>query len=185
MEWNNWIERQYSVPDAGSYTVVEWAEEFIRDGIIPEFKKRGYSLAKNQYHSTNTLLNFLYRFDKNQYGRHNTTYSGDYGRQMNYMMEDLIFYLDFKCGPWMWDKLKRDFQINHFADDSEFAERLWTELPTVLFYLIDIDASPITNDVYDRTSWLDSDEDDDIRRTIDPYLLEYGKDRHRPQSNDI
>jgi hypothetical protein len=182
--WREWLHRRYST-DYGTYTVIEWVESLVYEGISDMFQKAGYIYSRSKHETVNTLLNYIYRFDIHSPRRLPTQYLGEYGRNLSYTSNDLEFYLEHKCPPCAWDTLKKEYTIQHFADDSDFAERLWIELPSFLFFQIDIDKSGATEELYSRIAWLESDDSEEgdfnvvKRRGVDPYLLDYGKNRYK------
>lgn len=111
-------------------------------------------------------------------------YIGKHGRKMNWSNEDYCYFLDFKCKQFVWERLRENFPIEHFSDDSDFAQRLWIQIPSAVFFMVDLKSSLSSDELEERIAWLDSDDEDDRgqqKKTnkVDPYLLDYGKDRYK------
>lgn len=183
-KWNKWLNILYEADDGKKYTVSQWVECFIREGLVPEMKKCGYAFPTNEHGVVNSLLNFLFHFENSYHDMTQCQYIGKHGRKMNWSNEDYCYFLDFKCQPLVWEKLHEKFPIEHFSDDSDFAQRLWIQIPSAVFFMIDLKNSLSTNELEEQLAWLESDDEDDgmqqkRKKKVDPYLLDYGKDRYK------
>lgn len=183
--WNNWLGRQYRANDGEFYSIVEWTETFIHDGLLPEMKKRGYVFPTNEQGIVSSFLNFLFHFERSYNTQSQCKYIGSHGRKMEWSNEDYSYFLDMKCTTEVWDKLRMKFPIEHFADSSDFADRLWTDMPSAVFFMIDLKNSPSSDELSEHLAWLDSDDEESSSgqhkkvNKIDPYLLDYGKDKYK------
>ena len=61
--------------------------------------------------------------------------------------ELLDFYLAYKCPKAFWDSLRSKVFVERYADDSEFANRIWNDLPMIVYWHIDHDKSAATNEL--------------------------------------
>jgi hypothetical protein len=183
--WTKWLQYRYGSPysyhedangeeyNIGTATVVDWAKELLYNGIAPYFERKGYMFYKNKNLILNILLNYLYRNEGTLSG-YWAGYNGRPGGYMKHTNDDMEYYITNKCPLEFWKKLRKDYAIEHFADDSLFAERLWNDLPN----LKDSNAS---EDLVDHLAFDDGgDSDEDYNTTarradVDPYLMEYGK----------
>lgn len=190
--WTNWLQYEYDSPysyhenadgdecDIGTATVVDWAKELFYNGIAPYFQRQGYMFYKNKNLILNSFLNYLYRKEGTPSG-YWSGYNSRPGRIMKHTNDDMEFYITHKCPPEFWKRLRRDYPIEHFADDSLFAERLWDDLPWFMFFQINLKESNASEDLADHLAYEDGgDSDEDYNTTarradVDPYLMEYGK----------
>jgi hypothetical protein len=69
------------------------------------------------------------------------------------------FYLAYKCPKTFWDSLRSKVFVERYADDSEFANRIWDDLPMIVYWHIDHDKSTAT-DEYDHM-FLDPEDEND------------------------
>jgi hypothetical protein len=187
--WNKWVRWTYLGNDGEKYTVVEWVESFIHDGLVPEMKKRGYVFPTNEQGIVNSFLNFIFHFQNSYNSKKKCQYIGKHGRKMDWSIDDYSYFLDNKCPQFVWDKLLENFPIEHFSDESEFSKKLWSEIPSAVFFMLDLKNSPATEELEERLAWLDSDDEDEgwqqrKKNNIDPYLLDYGKDRYKYAESD-
>jgi hypothetical protein len=189
-KWNKWMERLYYTDDGEKYTVTQWMESFIHEGLVPEMKKCGYAFPTNENHIVNSFLNFLFHFENSYDAMTECQYIGKHGRKMSWSQEDYIYFLDYKCPLSVWEKLRKKFPIEHFSDMGDFADRLWIQIPSTVFFMVDLAYSMSSNELQSRIAWLDSDEEEGgggqqkKRNKVDPYLLDYGKDRYKYTESD-
>lgn len=184
--WNTWLQYRYGSPyayhecDIGTATVVDWAKDLLYNGISPYFESKGYMFYKNKNIILNSLLNYLYRKEGTPSG-YWSGYNSRPGRIMKHTQDDMEYYITYKCPPEFWNSLRKSYPIEHFADDSLFAERLWDDLPWFMFFQINLKESNATEDLADHLAFDDGgDSDEDYNTTarradVDPYLMEYGK----------
>jgi hypothetical protein len=73
--------------------------------------------------------------------------------------ELLDFYMAYKCPSEFWLTLRSKVFIERYADDSEFADRIWDDLPMIVYWHIDHDKS-IAIDELDHM-FLDPEDEND------------------------
>ena len=183
-KWNRWMSLMYEADDGEKYTVAEWVESFIRKGLFPTMKKCGYAFPTNEQGVINSFLNFLFHFENSYNSMTQCQYIGKHGRKMDWSQEDYSYFLDDKCQDFVWERLCEKFPIEHFSDDSDFAQRLWIQIPSTVFFMVDLKNSPATDELENRLTMLDSDDEEGAGQQkkkikVDPYLLDYGKDRYK------
>jgi hypothetical protein len=188
-QWNNWMKRKYWADNGEKYTAAEWVESFIHEGLVPEMKKRGYVFPTNEQGIVNSFLNFLFHFENSYHSQTHCKYIGKHGRKMEWSQEDYSHFLDKKCPYFVWERLRERFPIEHFSDNEDFADRLWTEIPSTVFFMLDLKESPSTDELEGLLAWLDSDDEEDggqqrKKKFVDPYLLDYGKDKYKYVETD-
>jgi uncharacterized membrane protein YgcG len=194
-EWYLWLQMRYRSPytyhtdedgekeDGGSCTIAGWARALIYDSIIPRLSDKGYVFCKYRKDLLNAFLNYLFRVD----GTPSGFYSGYTGRPPHTVTctrDDMDFYITHKCPIDFWAHLRKEHAIERFADDSIFADRLWADLPWFIFYQINYDDSPATEELIELLEFEDGEDNEDYntvarRSDIDPYLMEYGKKRNK------
>ena len=69
------------------------------------------------------------------------------------------FFLAYKCPQEFWDTLRSKVFVERYADTSDFANRVWNDLPMIIYWHIDHDKS-IATDELDHM-FLDSDDEND------------------------
>ena len=185
--WRQWLQSPIALEDGTSITVQEWAQELILYGILPHFQQVGYILHYNPHEAIETFLNFLYRF-KNNYKKnvHSCSYRGKKGDPVNYLNDDFEFFCTKKCPPSFWSSLQYDFSIPIYADNSDFATKLWMDIPYFIFYLVDIAHSNAKQELEEHLAWYDEEEEDTTnkkKKDIDPYLLDYGGPKYKNYDN--
>lgn len=185
--WNSWIRGYYRTEGGEYYTVAQWVESLIYEGLVPEMKKRGYVFSTNDQGVVNTFLNYLFHFENSYHTMKECRYIGKHGREMDWCTEDYAYFLDYTCPPFVWEQLREQFPIEHLSDESDFSQRLWNDIPFAVFFMLDLKNSPSSSDLENRIAWLDTDEDEEQQRRrhiTDPYLLDYGKDRYKYTESD-
>jgi len=193
-DWYLWLQCRYRSPytyhtnedgeeeDGGSCTIAEWARSLIFDAIVPRLMKKGYMFFKYRKDVLNAFLNYLYRMDGVPSG-YFSSYTGRPSHTVTCTRDDMDFYITYKCPPDFWARLRKEYAIERFADDSIFADRLWTDLPWFIFYQLDYKESTASDELAERLEIDDGEDYEDYntaarRSDIDPYLMEYGKKRN-------
>lgn len=57
-----------------------------------------------------------------------------------------------------WAAFRKSFQVTDFADESEFADRIWNAIPDIIFAHVCLDTSPANIELWND---LNPDEDED------------------------
>lgn len=186
--WKNWLERPiaYAYMEEGEcndnnelefITVVDWVGTIAKRYLIPKLEKNGYLIAGSHTQFINSILNYIYRFEYNYQFNNDIipTYVGPNGRKMPYTNEDIDYFITYKFPENFWKIMKQEFEIPYYADNSEFAYRLWMDLPYFIFGCINVKESIATLELQERLMCEDEEEQTDTRKKdIDPYLLDYG-----------
>lgn len=199
VSWKKWLKMRYYFDNSDfdnsdcdnsncdySFTVIEWVESLVYEGIMPHFEKVGYLIAGTKTELVETILNYIYRLEYNYFtkGEHMCFYKNKHGYTMTYTMDDLEFYHTVKCSETFWNRMRKEFRAPQYADDSEFANVLWDDIPYMLFFTINIDKSNATYELQDKLTCDDDDdnlleESDTRKKDIDPYLLNYGGAKYK------
>ena len=69
------------------------------------------------------------------------------------------FYLAYKCSQEFWDTLRSKVSVERYADSSDFANRVWNDLPMIVYWHINHDKS-VATDEFDHM-FLDSEDEND------------------------
>jgi hypothetical protein len=188
--WKNWLER----PIAYAYmeedvcddsneleliTIVDWVGTITKRYLISKLEKNGYLIAGSHTQFISSILNYIYRFEYNYQFNQVTTsiYLGPNGRKMSYTNEDIDYFITYKFPEQFWKNMKDMFEIPFYADDGDFAYRLWLDLPYFIFSCLNIKESTATLELQEQLTCEEetSEEKPDTRKKdIDPYLLDYG-----------
>jgi len=73
--------------------------------------------------------------------------------------ELLDFYMAYKCPSEFWLTLRSKVFIERYADDSEFANRIWEDLPMIVYWHIDHEKSPAIDEL--DHMFMDPEDEDD------------------------
>jgi hypothetical protein len=183
IKWAIWLNKRTTTLyyPYNTYTVVEWVENLFIDGILPKFANIGYVFGGNTQSTIGDFLNFLFRFDMNFSKSKPTVYRSSFVRRNRWTVDDEEFFYEKKCTSHFWNSLKARFSIQHWADDSDFSIRLWEEIPHVIFSMIDFKQSRASDELAEWLRPLDDDDenDDERKKDIDPYLIDYGGSKYR------
>jgi hypothetical protein len=188
--WKNWLERPisyeyieegecYDSSELEPITIVDWVGTISKKYLIPKLEKNGYLVAGSHTQFISSILNYIYRFEYNyQFNQPIVSiYLGTHGRKMSYTNDDIDYFITYKFPENFWKNMKNMFGIPFYADDSDFAYRLWLDLPYFIFSCLNIKESTATFELQEQlTCEEETSEDlpDTRKKDIDPYLLDYG-----------
>lgn len=169
-KWSKWLKTEYNVAPLNAvedYYVPThvWIKSLVVDGIAPILTKANYVFKYPIDITVNKYMNFIYQLDHGRQRRYKNMCTND----------DQEYFHSFKCTVETWKKLKRDFYIEYLADDSEFAEKLWFELPYFIFEMLNIPKSNATEELNELLEWEDEEDSDGEKKSIDPYLIDHGR----------
>jgi hypothetical protein len=83
-------------------------------------------------------------------------------------MEEYEFFED-TLPEKVWKLMKQQFYIEWFADEEIFAERIWINLPLIIFDHISLD-SPGFNALWEKQRHLDEEDDNSSDESVGPGL---------------
>jgi len=66
-----------------------------------------------------------------------------------YYEDDYEFFITRKCPSDKWSILRSTFEIEWFADEEAFADRIWMDIPNIVFSHIHLEKSPATQELVD------------------------------------
>ena len=100
------------------------------------------------------LLNYEMALENKQFGSQGLVINPIIDRN-----ELCDFYLAYKCPTEFWDTLRRKVSVERYADTSEFANRIWNDLPMIVYWHIDHDKSVATDEL--DHMFLDPEDEND------------------------
>ena len=167
----------------------DWVQDLVMNHLLPALTTQGYALTVNGPILIGCILNVLYRHNQDANAMRTTTYMCCHGRasrdafdavlleyeaalqdrrlrRQPLMVHPLVdrqelfdFFLAYKCSQEFWDTLRSKVSIIRYADTSDFANRIWNDLPMIIYWHIDHDKSAAT-DEYDHM-FLDPEDEND------------------------
>jgi hypothetical protein len=169
--FDDWMHRAFHVSALDEYIPTYMWMEGLVDTVLDVLYRYDYILLLNEHELTNKLLNHLHTFER-LYLKGKSGRSYDVG---NYRQEDLDYFFSKKCPPEFWEELRRQNEIEWFADNDEFSKRVWIELPFWVAQYIDFKNSLATADVASmgEEDGGASDTERKIKREVDPYVQDY------------
>jgi hypothetical protein len=173
--WRNWLNTPIRNEYEDVWKVHEWVNSLCIDGIIPMLDKYGYIINLSNAEFVNCMMNYMYRWDsRNKHGYISCLYKCTCMK--NNATEDDEWYYNSMCiETEQWEDLKKMFFIEDYADDSEFAYRLWCDIPSFVFKHININDSPATITLDNMLNYDDdeNDSDNELNKKGDPYIADY------------
>jgi hypothetical protein len=184
--WNDWVNTEYETysPEIEYIPLYEWVEYLILDGILPHLEKKGYLTYYHKNDIINSILNFIFNLEMTYMKTGRVKYlvpkKNNIGKTE---INDEDYFHTYMCHETFWNNLKKKYRIEKYADDGEFSAVLWSELPSYIFLMINIQDSIATDNLRNRLE-LDDDEvssEDDTKKKkdIDPYILDYGSRKQK------
>ena len=186
MSWIPFINQELG--DSG-LKLCTWTQTLVVNHLLPALTAKGYTLSVNPSLLTGCILNVLYRHNQDANVMRTTTYMCSHGRasrdafdtvlvdyeavlqdrrlrRQPLMVHPIIdrqelfdFFLAYKCPQEFWDSLRSKVSVERYADSSDFANRIWNDLPMIIYWHIDHDKS-VATDEFDHM-FLDSEDEND------------------------
>ena len=186
MSWIPFVNQELG--DSGPKLCV-WVENLVIHHLLPALTTKGYTLSVNGPSLIGCILNVLYRHQQDTNSIRTTTYMCSHGRasrndfcnvliehdaalqdrrlrRQPLMIHPIVdrqelfdFFLAYKCPQEFWDTLRSKVFVQRYADTSDFANRIWNDLPMIIYWHIDHNKS-IATDELDHM-FLDSDDEND------------------------
>jgi len=186
MRWIPFINQQLG--DSGPKLCV-WVQTLVLTYLLPALTEQGYVLSVNGSLLIGCILNVLYRHQQDTEAARATHYMCSHGRASRNAFDKILldyelaledkrfrsqglvinpaidrnelidFYLAYKCPKEFWDTLRYKVSVERYADDSEFANRVWDDLPMIVYWHIDHDKSAATDEL--DHMFMDPEDEDD------------------------
>jgi hypothetical protein len=186
MSWIPFINQELG--DSGPKLCV-WVQTLVIDHLLPALATKGYVLTVNGPVLIGCILNVLYRHNQDVNKMRATTYMCYHGRASRDAFDTVLseyeaaledrrlrrqplmvhpivdrqelfdFFLAYKCSQEFWDTLRSKVSVERYADTSDFANRIWNDLPMIIYWHIDHDKS-VATDEFDHM-FLDSEDEND------------------------
>jgi hypothetical protein len=155
MNWEEFLRREFTGTDNSPIQTHKWVEYVVRDGILPLLKATQFGLICKPQELANCILNHLIRHERDFLKSRFTSYRCKHPEEMN--LEEYEYFEDMVPSE-VWASMRRKFYLRHFADDSEFAARIWLNIPFIVFEHLDINTAGF-NGLYEKQRHLDEEED--------------------------
>lgn len=178
--WLAWLRRPFALLDSGEYIAThEWAAYMVEEDLVPALNDMGYNLLYTPHQITEKILNRLYNLERNYLkGLPANIYQGQQNRS-----EDYEHFFTVKCTEGFWNQLAWQNRIEWFADEDQFATRVWIELPGWVAQFIDYNRSDVTAELNamlgygpNETAREDEEAAPAIKKetpAVDPYIQDY------------
>ena len=164
MSWEQFLRRDLDISDGTTIQTHKWVEYLVRDGILPLLKRNQYDLTCKPEDLANCILNHLIRHERDYKRARFTTYRCKHREEGT--MEEYEFFED-TLPEKVWKLMKEQFYIEWFADKEAFADRIWMNLPLIIFDHLSVN-SPRFNALYEKLRHLDEDDDNSSEGSVGP-----------------
>jgi len=142
----------------------KWVEYLVRDGILPLLKEKQLDMICKPEEIASCILNHLIRHERDYKRSRFTSYRCMHGQEGT--MDEYEFFEDI-IPEKVWKSLKYRFYIQWFADQEAFADRVWTNLPLIIFDHLSFD-SPGFSPLYEKWRHLDEEDEDSAEESFGP-----------------
>jgi len=166
MYWEQFLRKDLRTRDGTTLQTHKWVEYLVRDGLLPLLKHNQYDLTCRPEDLANCILNNLIRHERDYKRARFTTYRCKHREEGT--MEEYEFFED-TLPEKVWKSMKQQFYIEQFADEYSFAERIWMNLPFIIFDHVSLD-SPRFNALYEKLRHLDEEDDNSSDESVGPGL---------------
>jgi hypothetical protein len=186
MRWIPFVNQELG--DSG-LKLCTWVQTLVQTHLLPALTAQGYILTINSSILIGCILNVLYRHQHDTDTMRVTTYMCSHGRASRNAFDKVLieyeaaledrrlrrqpimihpviernelfdFYMAYKCPTPFWQALRHKISIEQYADDSDFANRIWNDLPMIVYWHIDHEKSPATDEL--DHMFLDPDDEND------------------------
>ena len=127
----------------------EWVETLVHTGILPMLKSNGYVISVSPKRLIHCLLVSLFRHQVHYFTSTMSNYMCSCAMNQDYYEDDYEFFITRKCPPDKWSILRSTFEIEWFADEEAFADRIWMDIPNIVFSHIQLEKSQATQELID------------------------------------
>jgi len=156
MDWTPWLRQTYQINDGTLIQTHKWVEYVVRDGILPLLASKQYDLVCKPEELANCILNHLIRHD---YGFKKCKYTSYRCKHLEEVLLEEYEFFEDSYPESVWKGLRRQFYVQHFADEGLFADRVWMNLPMIVFEHVSL-ASPAFDALYEKHRHLDEEDED-------------------------
>jgi len=164
MSWNEFLRKDLTTRDGTTIQTHKWVEYLVRDGLIPLLKNKQFDLTCKPEDLATCILNHLIRHERDYKRSRFTSYRCMHGQEGT--MEEYEFFED-TFPEKIWKSIKQQFYIEWFADEDVFADRIWMNLPMIIFDHISLD-SPGFNALWNKLRHLDEEDDNSSDESVGP-----------------
>jgi hypothetical protein len=154
--WRNFLLRELTVPSGGKVQLYRYVECLLRDGIYPLLRTKQYNLSCGPKELTGCILNYLLRHERDYKDRKFTTYCCKHRGDV--FPEEHEFYEE-QIPDSAWNNVKTEFAVNWFADEGDFAARIWRNIPLIILSHLDMENSPANQALYESLKTYDEGDE--------------------------
>jgi hypothetical protein len=151
--WQRFLRQEWHLNETDTLPTHKWVEHLVRSGLLPLLKDKGYTLLCRPQELATCILNNLLRHQRDYQMCKFTTYRCPHREES--CLEEFEFYEE-QIPETVWNKLKETFYIEWFADEHNFAERVWRHLPLIVFDHLSMD-SPANEILYEKMGFLEEE----------------------------
>jgi hypothetical protein len=144
--WNDFLRRSLRLNDGTTIQTHKWVEYLVRDGILPLLKQMGYDLLCQPPDLANCILNHLIRHEAGYHKCKFTTYQCKHREEV--MVCEMEFFEE-RIPEMEWNRLRKQFAVEWFADNEPFADRVWLNLPFIILSHLKMN-SPANQILYEK-----------------------------------
>lgn len=189
MRWIPFINQELQTHKGNTIKLCVWVQTLVQTHLLPALTAQGYILSVNASLLIGCILNVLYRHQHDTETMRVTTYMCSHGRASRNAFDKVLldyevaledkrfrsqgllvnpaidrnelidFYMAYKCPKEFWDTLRSKVSVEQYADNSEHADRIWNDLPMIVYWHIDHEKSPATDDL--DYMFMDPEDEDD------------------------
>jgi hypothetical protein len=187
--WNDFLHCEWELI-SGDETVqtYEWARHLVYNQIKPLLERTGYIFSCSIEEFVNCLLNSMYRHEQDFRCFELTTYMCKHACACSkHATADVLEHFHTRTlPPDMWEDMRRRAGVEHWADESEFAERFWIDLPHIVFAHIDFVESNAIGGLKELLAFEDDENEatSSKKQGVDPYLLDYYGARYKKATDE-
>ena len=164
MSWAQFLRKDLTTRDGTTLQTHKWVEYLVRDGIIPLLKRNQFDLTCKPEDLASCILNHLIRHERDYNRMRFTTYRCKHREEGT--MEEYEFF-ENTISDKVWTLMRQQFYIEWFADEEAFADRIWMNLPLIIFDHLS-PFSPRFNDLWEKLRHLDEEDDNSSDESVGP-----------------
>lgn len=162
----------------------DWVRALLYDGIFVAMDQNGYNLGINPHQVANDFMNYLFHFKAAWNNGRPCKFIGAFAADnyRNLTLEDEEFFFK-RFDTNFWENMRRSFAIELFADESDFAQVLWENIPIIIFEMVNRNTSNAVLEMEEFLSYMNDVDSGYVydeavtavakTREIDPYIQDY------------
>ena len=157
--WNEFIVEPREFRDGTPIRTCDWVLTILKDAILPEIKRQGYTLSVSQNVLVNCILNAFYCHQKNYYASNYTVCNCKCATSQEYTLEQYEYFHSRRIGDSFWSYVRRTYEVSFLSDDGPFADRVWNEIPSIIFSHLSMSNSHANKDLEELNKIIEDEEE--------------------------